>query len=79
MMMTSSMLAHVNMPGVAAYCATKAMVSSFSEALSFEVRDKIDVTCWEPGTTSTNLFSETEPPPAGLLQSSDKAVRNALC
>lgn len=51
----SSGLANVTMPGIASYCATKAMVSNFMEAFSFEVRDKSDVTVWEAGPCYTNL------------------------
>jgi len=36
---TSSLAANLSMPGVATYCGSKALVSKFSEALSFEVRD----------------------------------------
>ena len=38
LMVTSSGLANVAMPGIASYSATKAMVSNFTQALHFEVR-----------------------------------------
>lgn len=65
------------MPGVASYSATKAMVSRFIEALSFEVRDKIDVTCWEPGPCDTNIFPDGESPTFKLTPR--KAVSDVLC
>merc|ERR1719362_850125 len=43
----SSCLANIPMPGIGAYCASKAMVSNFAEGLYYEVRHKIDVTCRE--------------------------------
>ena len=57
-LVTSSSLANVAMPGLSAYCTTKAMVSTFAEALSFEIREWADVTAWELGPCDTNLFSE---------------------
>ncbi|KPH94731.1 short-chain dehydrogenase [Pseudoalteromonas porphyrae] len=42
---------------MAAYCATKAYVASFSEAIALEVRaDNVTVTCLSPGRTDTNFF-----------------------
>ena len=54
-MIVSSGLANTTMPGIASYCATKIMVSNFAESLYYEVKDKIDVTLWEPGPCFTNL------------------------
>ena len=65
------------MPGIASYSATKAMVSNFSEALHFEVRDKIDVTCWEAGPCYTNL-GNGEHPPAAITMTAKKAVSDVL-
>ena len=65
------------MPGIATYSATKAMVSNFSEALHFEVRDKIDVTCWEAGPCYTNL-GNGEHPPAAITMTAKKAVSDVL-
>jgi len=63
------------MPGLATYCGSKALVSTFSEALSFEVRDKIDVTTWELGPASTNLFEkEKEKPPGCFTLSAKRSV-----
>ena len=72
-LVTSSVLANISMPGLAAYCATKAMVSNFGQALHFEQRHKIDFTVWEPGPCDTNLFTEERPPKA-LTLTSKKAV-----
>jgi len=77
---TSSSLANAVLPGLANYCATKAMVSNFMEALYFEVRDKIDVTVWEPGPCYTKLFEGegSEKPPSFITLAADKAVRDVL-
>lgn len=70
---TSSGLANISMPGLASYCATKAMVSNFGQALHFEVRHKIDFTVWEPGPCFTNL-GQGEHPPKAITLTSEKAV-----
>ena len=75
--MTSSGLAYVSMPGIATYTSTKAMVSNFSEALSFEVSDHIDVTCWDAGPAFTNL-GNGEHPPAAISLTAEKAVYGVL-
>ena len=66
------------MPGIGAYCATKALVSNFAEGLHFEVRHKIDVTCWEPGACSTNLLTGENKPPGAITMTPKKAVTGAL-
>ena len=66
------------MPGIASYDATKALVSNFMEALHFEVREKIDVTVWEPGPCFTRIGGDEQPPKAITL-TAEKAVRNVLC
>ena len=63
---TSSVLAHAKMPGIAAYTATKALVSNFMESLHFEIAHFCDVTCWEPGPCQTNLFENGTQPPKGV-------------
>ena len=65
------------MPGIASYCVTKAMCSAFTEALSFEVRDKMDVTCWDAGPAFTNLGNGEQPPKAISLTAS-QAVEDIL-
>ena len=76
-MVTSSGLAKISLPGIAAYCATKAMVSNFAQALHFEVRHKIDVTDWEPGPCYTNLGTG-EAPPKAITLTAQKAVDGAM-
>lgn len=79
-LVTSSVIANTSMPGLASYSATKAMVSNFTQALHFEVRNKIDVTCWEPGPCTTNLFADqVEGPPEIICLTPQKAVRDVLC
>jgi len=76
-LVTSSGLSQISMPGIASYCATKALVSNFTEALHFEVRDQVDVTCWEAGPCFTNLGQGKHPPKAISL-TAEKAVRGVL-
>ena len=57
-------MSKVSMPGLATYTATKAFVSNFIQALHYEVRSTVDVTCWDCGPTLTNLFGN-EPPVGG--------------
>lgn len=55
----SSLASTLPMPGLAVYAATKAYVTSFSEALAMELAPRgITVSCVCPGPTPTN-FSQT--------------------
>ncbi len=57
-MNVASTAAYQPQPYMAAYAATKAYVSSFSEALSVELKsDNISVTCFSPGRTDTGFFT----------------------
>lgn len=57
----SSLASNNPFPGGAAYCASKAAVNAFSEALMQELRyDNIRVTCVLPGSVATG-FSGREP------------------
>ena len=48
-------------PGMAVYCASKAFVLSFSEALAYEVRDKgVHVTALCPGGTQSAFFDRAQ-------------------
>jgi len=47
---TSSVISHVAAPGLVAYSTTKAAVSFFSEALHYELKDKVDVMAWDSGS-----------------------------
>lgn len=61
----SSLASTLPMPNLAVYAASKAYVTSFSEALSIELApQKITVTCVCPGPTPTN-FSQTARRPDG--------------
>lgn len=80
-LITSSGLAHATWPGLALYCASKALVSNFASAVHFEAKEKIDVTCWEAGPSPTNLGnqrSRKEKPPKAIMSSCEDAVRGAL-
>jgi short-subunit dehydrogenase len=46
------------MPGLSSYCGTKALVSNFGEALSFEVREYMDVLVWDCGHVDTKLVKD---------------------
>ena len=60
LLLTSSMLSTIPLPGLSMYTATKAFVTNFAEALHYEIRHLVDVTSWECGPTYTNLFGEGE-------------------
>ena len=71
------------MPTISPYCATKAMVSNFTESLHFEVKEWIDVTCWVPGGVDTTIFNNgidggANPPPKWTMLSAEKAVGGVL-
>ena len=56
LIVTSSGLAKIPMPGIQTYCVTKIMVSRFCQSLAEEVRDKnVDVMAWECGPVQTKL------------------------
>jgi short-subunit dehydrogenase len=57
---TSSGIRNIPMPGVQSYAATKAFASNFGIALSYEVRHKIDVMVWEAGSTETNMVKDVD-------------------
>lgn len=69
------MLSQISIPGIASYSATKAFVTNFMQALHFEVRDRVDVTCWNCGPCSTNLGHEA---PSSMCLTPEKAVRGVL-
>ena len=54
------------MPGVASYCATKAMVSAFGTGIHYELKEKIDVLVWEAGAAKTGLGGGEESPPEAI-------------
>ena len=56
---TSSGLARVAMPGIISYCSTKVLVSRFCESIAHEVGDKVDVMAWEAGAITTNMNPST--------------------
>ena len=56
----SSGMSSMPIPGVSMYSCSKALVSNFGQALHYEVRDKIDVTVWEAGSTDTKIIQGTE-------------------
>ena len=56
----SSGISGMPIPGVATYSCSKSLVSNFGQALHYEVRDKIDVTVWEPGSTDTKIIQSTD-------------------
>jgi short-subunit dehydrogenase len=57
-------------PQMAVYCATKAYVLSFGEAIAYELRGTgVVVTTLCPGATSTNFFTAAEMGKTALLES----------
>ncbi len=71
LIITSSFLAQKPTPGLVSYSSTKAAVTFFAEALSYEVDDKIDVMGWDCGSvvTKANCFQE-----GGINMSPKQAV-----
>ena len=55
---TSSVLGSLPVAGTAVYAATKAYASSFTQALAYELSDKIDFAHWPCGMVRTNLLGE---------------------
>ena len=55
---TSSGLGMIPVAGTAIYAATKAYDSSFAQALSYELEDKIDVIDWPCGEVRTRLLGD---------------------
>jgi short-subunit dehydrogenase len=56
-------------PTMAVYCATKAYVLSFSEAISNEVRGSgVTVTCFCPGATESNFQERARMEESGLVK-----------
>lgn len=64
LVIVSSGLANVSAPGIATYCATKAMVSAFGVGIYYELKDRVDVLVWEAGPGQTNLGQGKQPPAA---------------
>jgi len=50
---TSSSLGCLPIPGVTSYSASKRFQYFFSQALSYELKDKVDVLAWLPAQVST--------------------------
>ena len=76
LLVTSSIAAYLTWIGAATYSSSKACISAFSEALHFEVKDKMDVTCWELGPAYSNIVEET--PPSCVTLTAKKAVSHVL-
>ena len=45
----------MQVPGIASYCATKAMVSAFGVGIHYELKEHVDVLVWEAGASKTGL------------------------
>ena len=73
-MITSSGFSRLPTPGFASYCATKALVSTFGEAFSYEVQDRIDVLAWDCGSVTTNLNKSK----GSFTMTPERAVDGAL-
>jgi short-subunit dehydrogenase len=80
----SSALAFMPMPSGGTYAATKAFVTSFSESLWYEQKDRgIYVLGLCPGLTATNFHDraggdETNRPPAAITQTPEDVVETAM-
>jgi short-subunit dehydrogenase len=74
----SSLAAYKGLPGSAGYCASKAAVSSYCEALRIELRDRgIAVTTICPGFIKTDMTA-ANPGPMPFLMSADAAARRVV-
>jgi short-subunit dehydrogenase len=80
----SSALAFMPMPSGGAYAATKAFVTSFTESLWYEQKERgIYIMGLCPGATATNFHNraggdETNRPPAAITQTSEEVVETAM-
>ena len=79
----SSTIGFTPMPSIGLYCATKALVTSFSESLWYEQKSKgIFVMDFCPGITSTNFQvnagGRSEDLPKNMAQTPEMVVDNAL-
>lgn len=74
-----SLVAWLPIPRFAAYCATKAYVRQFSEALAAELSGtSITVTCLSPGSTATEFLEvagQKQPPVKAAMMSSARCAR----
>ena len=74
----SSLAAYKGLPGAAAYCATKAAVKNYCEALRIELRDRgVAVTCVCPGFVTTPMTAKNDSP-MPLIMSADSAAQRIL-
>ena len=55
---TSSGFGMLPVAGTAVYAASKAYASRFTQALAYELSDKIDFVDWPCGEVKTNLYGE---------------------
>ena len=58
---TSGAAANLVTPGCASPGATKHAISSFGEAMYYELKKNVDVTVWEPLCVSTSIHVEAPP------------------
>ncbi len=80
----ASTLAYLSYPGASLYAATKAFVTSFSEGLWFENKDRgVFVTALCPGVTETDFHTasggkEADRPPKNLAQTAQAVAEVTL-
>ena len=55
---TSSGLGLIPVAGSAVYAATKAYASSFTQALGYELGDRVDIHDWPCGEVKTRLYGD---------------------
>jgi short-subunit dehydrogenase len=65
-------------PGVAGYCASKAITNLFAKSLSHEVKEKIDVMSYAPAMTSTPMMPLEVGAMGGAVVSVEESVSGAL-
>jgi short-subunit dehydrogenase len=73
----SSIFAMVSIPTQSIYCASKAAVRGFSDALREELRgDGVDVLCVHPGGIQTNIVNSARITDATMVADSDQKLRD---
>ena len=72
--LTSSVISHVAAPGIGIYSSTKAAVATFTEALHYETKGKVDIMSWDCGSVSTKLNTFEQ----GFRTSTRTAVKGCL-
>ncbi len=72
---TSSGLAHMPMPGCLTYSASKIFADYLAQGLNYELKGKVDVLSWQCGEVSTKMLRK---PAGGRVVTTEVAVKGML-